>query len=328
MLGLYSLGIFLFRIIFFIKRKRINEKEGIYMDELKDVCNPVVEGLMEVYAKDTTSENLNKLVNEVVKGKFLIPAKMNENNQPAPLVIKNSDGGAFLGIYTSQEHLPKEQMAPGMLTMPYPVINNMALHINIEIGGIVINPFTHNILFKMPLLNRIEEVEKEKKENGGKRKIKLTEKQYAIFERVRFEHVFLPTKLFADKKVFVDSLSDRREEYIDELYEESYQQKRMYPYIEEDFSVMPMQISEELQVLRVDFPTRDMAVGCAIRAYIVWDVKDEKGRYFTIDMGKSDTHQLHEVDAENKKIDLGEAPVEGAELQTILDMINDETLTS
>lgn len=45
----------------------------------------------------------------------------------------------------------------------------------------------------------------------------------------------------------------------------------MYPYMEEDFSVMSMQISDALNVTRVDFPTRDMAPNCAIRAYLVWD---------------------------------------------------------
>lgn len=296
--------------------------------ELKDVTNPVVEELMEIYAKEKSAESLNKLVNEVVKGTFLIPAKIAENNQPAPLVIRNNEGGSFLGIYTSKEQLPKDQVAPGVLCMPYQAINKMALNINIEIGGIVINPFSHNVLFKIPLINKIEEVEKQKNENGGKRGIKMTEKQYVIFERRRFEHMFLPTKLFTEEKAFIDALHENRENYIDELYEESYQQKRMYPYIDEDFSVMPMQISDEMQVIRIDFPTQDMATGCAIRAYIVWNEKSNKGRYFAIDMGKEGVRKLVEIDAAHRATDMGEAPVEGAELQTILDLVNDEALTS
>ena len=34
----------------------------------------------------------------------------------------------------------------------------------------------------------------------------------------------------------MDRLADEKEKLIDELYEEAYQQKRMYPYMAEDFS--------------------------------------------------------------------------------------------
>ena len=46
----------------------------------------------------------------------------------------------------------------------------------------------------------------------------------------------LPTKMFEGGKEFMDRLADEKEKLIDELYEEAYQQKRMYPYMEEDFS--------------------------------------------------------------------------------------------
>ena len=100
---------------------------------------------------------------------------------------------------------------------------------------------------------------------------------------MQYEHIFLPAKMFEGGKEFMDRLADEKEKLIDELYEEAYQQKRMYPYMEEDFSVMSMQISDTLNVTRVDFPTRDMAPNCAIRAYLVWDDAASQGRYFVID---------------------------------------------
>ena len=53
--------------------------------------------------------------------------------------------------------------------------------------------------------------------------------------------------MFEGGKEFMDRLADEKEKLIDELYEEAYQQKRMYPYMEEDFSVMSMQISDYAQ---------------------------------------------------------------------------------
>ena len=47
---------------------------------------------------------------------------------------------------------------------------------------------------------------------------------------------------------------------MDQFFEECYQQKRMYPYLPEDFSVMVMDLSDSLLIVRVDLPVRDMGV--------------------------------------------------------------------
>lgn len=127
--------------------------------------------------------------------------------------------------------------------------------------------------------------------------------------------------MFEGGKEFMDRLADEKEKLIDELYEEAYQQKRMYPYMEEDFSVMSMQISDTLNVTRVDFPTRDMAPNCAIRAYLVWDDAMSQGRYFVIDAKGDKTTELAEITEDYKRLGYGAAPVEGAELQTVLDLV-------
>ena len=54
-----------------------------------------------------------------------------------------------------------------------------------------------------------------------------------------------------------------------------YQQKRMYPYLPEDFSVMVMDLSDSLLIVRVDLPVRDMGVPSCFRVYFAWN--DETG---------------------------------------------------
>ena len=151
--------------------------------------------------------------------------------------------------------------------------------------------------------------------------VQMTAEQYVIFERMQYEHIFLPTKMFEGGKEFMDRLADEKEKLIDELYEEAYLQMRMFPYMEEDFSVMSMQISDTLNVTRVDFPTRDMAPNCAIRAYLVWDDAASQGRYFVIDAKGVKTTELAEITEDYKRLGYGAAPVEGAELQTVLDLV-------
>ena len=85
---------------------------------------------------------------------------------------------------------------------------------------------------------------------------------------------------------------------------------------------MVMTISEDLMVARVEFPNKDMAPGVSLRAFLAWNDKMKEARYFTIDMGKEPGSKLFaEVTKEMKVVNLGEAPVDGTELQRVVDLV-------
>lgn len=296
-----------------------------------EVKNPEVEELMAVYKNENTPDNLNKLIVAAREARFLMPANINDKKQPIPVFIKNDDGQLFLPIYTNKEHIAKAPKSPAIMNFPFLGIIQMSLNPSVKVAGIVFNPFTDNLIFKDKLVERIAEVEKARMaakkaaEEGGQaegkvKTIKMDAKQYAAFERKRFESIFFPTKFFAEGKSFVDELVDKKEEYIDTLYEESYQNKRMYPYLSEEFSVMALSISEDFLVVRVDFQDRDKTIGCSERAYLTWDKTKEEGHYFLIELAMENKVVLAEVDAEHKHHVHGEAPAEGAELQVIIDI--------
>ena len=98
-----------------------------------EVKNPEVEEMLVEYSKDKSAENLNKLINKITKCRFLVPANVNEQKQPMPFVIKNSNGESFLPIYTSKEQLPKDKISPAVVNMPYLAINNMASFLSLII---------------------------------------------------------------------------------------------------------------------------------------------------------------------------------------------------
>ena len=209
-----------------------------------NIKNDEIEELIVTYSKENSADNLNKLLNKVHVSRVLVPANLNSQGQPVPFVIKNQSGESFMPIYTSKEQIPAEPKVPGILNMPYLGVNDMALKEEVGANGIVINPFTHNLVFKKPLLEKIASVEKARKEGPKTKTIKLSEQQYTLLERKQFEQVFLPRHFFEEPGEFISKLSEEKEELIDRLYEESYQQKRLYPYLPEDFSVMLMSISE------------------------------------------------------------------------------------
>lgn len=288
-----------------------------------DIKNEAVTEMMNRYATEKSVENLNRLISVVHTSRMLVPANLNDKGQPVPCFIKNAEGGYYMPIYTNKEQIPNEPKSPVIMNMPYINVNEMALRPEVKAEGIVINPFTNNLIFKKQLLEKIAQVEEERKKAPKTKSIKLSEQQYVIFERLQFEHRFLPAKLYEMGEEFINTLLEKKSAYIDELFEESYQQTRMYPYLEEEFQVMPLSISEDITLVRVDMPTRDLGPGCCHRIYLSWNKSKEEAKYFFIEQVKGEECILGEVANINEKpIDHGPAPAEGAELPTIVDYIN------
>ncbi len=286
------------------------------------VNNDELEQLMNGYKTDKTADSFNKMLNKLVACRILVPANMDPKvKKPMPCLLKAGEDDLFFPVYTSLKQVPKEPKSPAILNMPYPNANGLVLSANEKIKGVVINPFTDNIVLKPDLIKKIAEVEELKKK--GPKQVQMTEAQYLVFERVNFEKRFLPKQLFEKGQEFFDTLETRKEAFIDELFEESYQQKRMYPYLEEEFSVMLLTISEDLGIARIEFPTKDVGPQVAYRGFLCWNKKEQKGRYFLIERGKEPKSRVFsEVTANLECINYGEAPVDGMELQRVLDLVN------
>lgn len=286
-----------------------------------DVKNEDVEEKIALYLNEKTGENLNSLIELIRTRRVLVPANVNEENKPVPCLISSPNNGMFLPIYTSKKEIPQEPKSAAIVNMPFLAVNNMVFQQGEKVAGIVINPFTQNLIFKSALVEKIEEVEKKRREGTQPKKMQLTPEQYMLFERKQFEFGFLPKRFFEQGKQMLDELCEKKEEYIDQFFEECYQQKRMYPYLPEDFSVMVMDMDSAL-VVRVDLPTRDMGVPSCFRVYFSWEEEKNEGRYFTIERTpEPDKHLLGEFKKDWKHVDYGEAPAEGAELQKVLDII-------
>ena len=302
-----------------MKEKKLKQEMPKDPNLTIEVRNDDLEAQILLYRESKTGEQLNKVIEILRTSRILVPAKLDQQNQPYPCLLTSQDKGTFLPIYTSKEQLPKEPRSAAVVNMPYLAMNHIAAQQAEKIVGIVINPFTQNLVFKNALIEKIEEVEKARKE--GKRTFQLTPEQYPLFERRQFEFGFLPDRFFRQGKEMIKELCKEKEEFIDQLFEESYQNKRMYPYLPENFSVMVMNISEELLIVRVDLPNREMGIPSCYRVYFSWNETENKGRYFTIERTNDEkTHLLGEFGEDLKHIDHGAAPVEGAELQKIIDL--------
>lgn len=296
-----------------------------------DVKNEKLEELVKQYTDEKNADNLNALIEELRKCRLLVPANINEEKKPVPCMLNSKDKGMYFPVYTALKQIPQSPRSEAIINMPYLAVNEMTAQQQENLGGVAINPFTDNLIFKMPLVLRIQEVEKKRRElakQGGepkKKTLQLTPEQYLQFERRQFEFGFLPKRFFEQGQTFMDELCEKKEEYIDQLFEEAYQEKRRYPYLPEDFSVMVMNIAEDLLIVHVDLPAQDMAAPSCLRIYLAWNEVAGSGRYLTIETVKdSKERKLGELTSDWKKVDHGVAPVEGAELQYVIDLLQDK----
>ena len=296
-----------------------------------DVKNEKLEELVKQYTDEKNADNLNALIEELRKCRLLVPANINEEKKPVPCMLNSKDKGMYFPVYTALKQIPQSPRSEAIINMPYLAVNEMTAQQQENLGGVAMNPFTDNLIFKMPLVLRIQEVEKKRRElakQGGepkKKTLQLTPEQYLQFERRQFEFGFLPKRFFEQGQAFMDELCEKKEEYIDQLFEEAYQEKRRYPYLPEDFSVMVMNIAEDLLIVRVDLPAQDMAAPSCLRIYLAWNEVAGSGRYLTIETVKdSKERKLGELTLDWKKVDHGVAPVEGAELQYVIDLLQDK----
>jgi hypothetical protein len=166
--------------------------------------------------------------------------------------------------------------------MPFLAANKLVAQQPDKIAGLVINPFSHNLIFKKPLVERIEEIEA-KRGKGGARKVRMSQEQYRCFEHSQFAFGHFPKTFFAHGSEVIAGLFDKKEAYVDQLFEMGYQQPRMYPYLEEDFAVTVMNITNELCIIRVDMPQKDLGMPSCRRIYLSWNEQLGKGRYLTIE---------------------------------------------
>lgn len=84
---------------------------------------------------------------------------------------------------------------------------------------------------------------------------------------------------------------------------------------------MALDIAEDLTLIRVDLPEKGMIPTLCYRVYITVNPQTKKAGYYTIEMTKEkDVHMLAQVLPSGKREEIGEAPVEGAELQKIMDL--------
>ena len=281
-----------------------------------EITNEKLEEAIREYGAEPTNEKLTAILNMLRTTVLLVPAMLKAPNQPVPCFLKNPKGEAFLPVYTSKHKIPEEPKSQAVLGMPFPACNSLVAKAEMEVVGMIINPFGESLLLKKELVERLHEADKKAAQN---QQLKLTPEQAKVLAKKQVEFGILPKRLFAEKDAFVNQLCEQKEALINAIFSSMYKDGKDYPYTEEDYSVMALEIGPDLTLIRVDFPEDGIVVPLCYRVYFTYDPISQKAGYYTIEkMAEAGKRLLGGFGADGKHISYGEAPVEGAEIDRII----------
>ena len=264
-----------------------------------EITNDRLEEAIKEYAADRTKENLTTVLNLLRPTKLFVPAMLQAPDRPIPCFLKNSNEEQFLVVYTSKAQIPEEPK---------------------------INPFSDNLVLKTELVQKLHEVDEQAAKRAAQMKqVKMTPAQFQVFVKRQVEFAVLPKRLFTEKQEFINKLCDEKEAFVNEIFAGVFKEPKLNPYTENDYSVMALDIAEDLTLIRVDLPEKGLVPPLCYRIYLTINPKTGKAGYYTIEMSKEkDVRMLGELLEDGKHIDHGVAPVEGAELQKIMDLARGE----
>lgn len=244
-------------------------------------------------------QKVQELVRASKGGK--VPVRMTDQTKPAPVVLKDDKGQQFFAVFTGKEQIPENRRFPAMMYLPFKECAKMAAKKELGLSGIVLNPFTDNLVLHQAAM-----------EMADRRETRLLPEDLAA--RDGFSGRF-----YQDKAGFMDEIAGRKEDFVLECYAEIYRklqgEKAVFPYRRDDFGVITMNISDTLHMARIALAEGGTVKGACLCVFCCYNPETGEGIYYLILRGaKGQRNRLFTVDEQGVCSELGEAPEEGSEL--------------
>lgn len=272
-------------------------KGQLNQEQSEEILSKVKEANLLIPVNFPQDESLAKIQEEMSKGAGKV--KLPPEAKPVPVLIKNDKGNQFLAVYTSPQQIPKEQKHNGVIEMKFEGCINYSKDARHKVDGIVVNPFTHNFIMR---------VRKEQQ---------VTVAQFHMLARKNIEYVIFPHSIYTGDKAYFDSISSEK---LYKLMVDQYAGKVECPYTEEDFYVMQLGVTEQLDLIQISMPVQKIEAGLCLRIYVTWNKTSNIPGYYMITQDEEkDKRKFFYMNHQGELTDLGDAPVESAEMQNVID---------
>lgn len=147
----------------------------------------------------------------------------------------------------------------------------------------------------------------------------MTQPQFHQFAHRRLTYELLPVFLYDKKKEGLEKMQKEEGAFLISLLTALYPKEIKVPYTEDDFSFMTLNVTENMQITRIDMPEKNGGEGSCHRIYVVWKRDVEQIDYYTIEQTK-DGDKIGRVRADKKHEQIKEAPDNGAEIETVMNL--------
>ncbi|MCM1154989.1 MAG: SseB family protein [Roseburia sp.] len=280
------------------------------------IDNSILETAAGEFVKDKSKESFVKVMELLEKAVLYLPAmELPKDAKIMPCLLRKDNGEQAIPVFTSKEHIPEERKFPALLTMPYFTCVAMAIANKEKVQAIVLNPFTQNITVPQQML----EVAHKRAQIAGPKTVKLTEKQFHQLANKRVAQELLPVFLYEKQKEGLMQMQEGEGKFLLSLYASIYPKEVKVPYSEDDFSFMTLNVTETMQITRIDMPEKNLADGLCRRLYVVWKTDREELLYYTIEK-TPEGNVISRIYADRKHEVVEKAPDNGAEIETIMNL--------
>lgn len=253
--------------------------------------------------KETDMQKVQSLIEKSQGGK--VPVKLTGQTQPRPIILKNDKGDQFFAVFTNQSQIPAKQKYPAMMFLPFKACSQMAAREELKLTGIVLNPFTDNLVLHKAALEM------------------LNKKAVQILAEDKIARDGISGDFYKDKQGFMEKIGNEKESHVLSCYREAYKKekgdKAPFPYRQEDFGVIILNISDTLHMARIGLAEGGAIKGVCLCAFCCYNPQTDEGIYYLIQKGPGkQKNRLLTVDERGVCADVGEAPEEGSELYELM----------
>lgn len=252
-----------------------------------------------------------ELMEQLKAGK---PVQFPKDTKIVPCLLRKETGEQALPVFTSPDQIPADKKPPMVMAMPFMGVVSMAAANQDKMAEVVINPFT-----EMMILNKsvLEIAEKRRKAAGQIKTVQLTKEQFQDLAHNQVARSLLPKYLFENGEDGLKRLQQEEGAFLLRLYEQIYPKGQRCGSRAEDFSLMTLNITDTVQLTRLDMPDETNKKGLCYRVYAVFKRDTEEVLYYVLENTK-DGNFIARVTSDGKHEIVEPAPDNGAEIETIL----------
>lgn len=299
--------------------------------------NKALEEAIEAFRADKEKDSYVKVMELLEKSIVLVPAIPPKDIDPAlmeqlkagkpvqfpkdtkivPCLLRKETGEQALPIFTSPEQIPEDKRSPMVMAMPFMGVVSMAAANQDKMEEVVVNPFTGMMVLNKSVL---EIAEKRRKAAGQIKTVQLTQEQFRDLAHNRVSLFLLPKFLFEQKEAGLKRLQQEEGAFLLQLYDEVYPKGKKSGCRAEDFSLMTLNLSDTIQLTRLDLPDETNKKGLCYRVYAVFKRNTEEVLYYTLESTK-EGNVIAKVTPDGKHEVVEPAPDNGAEIEAILNLV-------